>query len=87
MKIATQLEEKSKTESHLSSTATRCGESAEHLLQFVAKLNTFLGELTAKELKEEDVAVMKPKLESMLKEGAVHSEGMMLAMKSYKKWL
>ena len=87
MGLAKKLEEKSKTESHLSSTALRCGESAEHLLQFVAKMNTFLGELTAKELKEEDVAVMKPKLESMLKEGAVHSEGLMLAMKSYKKWL
>ena len=50
-------------------------------------MNTFLGEVTAKELKEEDVAVIKPKLESMLKEGAVHSEGLTLAMKSYKKWL
>ena len=50
-------------------------------------MNTFLGEVTAKELKEEDVAMIKPKLESMLKEGAVHSEGLMLAVKSYKKWL
>ncbi len=49
-------------------------------------MNSFLGEVTANELKEEDVAVMKPKLEFMVKEGAVHNGGLTLAMKSYKKW-
>ena len=87
VEIAKKLEEKSKMETFLSSPANRCSESAQHLLQFLEKMNKYVGEITATEIQEANVADVKAKLENMLKEGAVHNEGVILATKSYKKWL
>ena len=64
--IAEQLEVKSKSEAYLASTASRCKESAEHLLQFVLKTNSFLESLLQEGGGEGEE--VKSRLNALLKE-------------------
>ena len=89
VQLAKDLEEKAKTDTHVKSQVPRCKEAGEHLAAFTqsvkAKLEFCEGlpESTAEDI----VDCEQSELTSLLQAAKVHNEGMMLAIKSYKKWL
>ena len=89
VQLGKDLEEKAKTETYVKSQVPRCKEAGEHLAEFTQSLKAKfescegLPESTAENI----VECEQWELTCLLQAAKVHSEGMMLAIKSYKKWL
>ena len=67
----------------------RCKEAGEHLAAFTQNLKAKFEscEGLAESTAEDIVDCEQSELTSLLQAAKVHNEGMMLAIKSYKKWL
>ena len=83
------LEAKAKTELHLAALAPRSKESVDHLKIFTVKFEAACAAVEGLEAdaKEDKINEAKDQLESNSLEAKVHSEGMQLAIRSYKKWV